>query len=82
METVATLFEEIFDNLDMMETSCKFSELVNPAVKENITVYDAAYLYVSRKYKYKLVTGNHDLKHYPEAFNVRRLLEELFKEES
>ncbi len=68
--------------MNIIETPCKFGELVNLAVKENITVYDAAYLYVSRKYRYKLVTEDHDLKNYPEAINVRRLLEELFKEES
>lgn len=59
MEPVATLFEEIFDNLDIMETPYKFSKLVNLAVKENITICDTAYLYVS--HKYKLVTEDHDL---------------------
>jgi predicted nucleic acid-binding protein len=75
--SMSRLFEEIFDNLQVLKTPFKFSELVKLACDEGLTVYDASYLYVSRKHMYKLVTEDNDLKRYPESIDVRELISEI-----
>ena len=77
LSSMIRLFEEIFDNLQVLKTPFKFGELVKLASDEDLTVYDEAYLYASRSYMYKLVTEDNDLKRYPESIDIRKLLMEI-----
>jgi len=47
------------------------------ALSENLTFYDAAYLYTARKLGVKLVTEDKDLLRFPESINVKTLVEHL-----
>ena len=82
LDSISMLLEEIFNSLHIINIPFKFSELVKLADEEDITVYDAAYLYVSRKYGYKLVTEDRDLKQYPEAIDIKKLISEISRKKS
>jgi predicted nucleic acid-binding protein len=55
-------------------------EVLNMALKKNLTFYDASHIYVAEKNKLKLVTKDKEiLRSYNKAINVEKLLEELTK---
>jgi len=53
------------------------SEVLKLAYSENLTFYDAAYLYSARARGMRLVIEDRDLLRFPESINVRSLLEAL-----
>ncbi|RLF19646.1 MAG: PIN domain nuclease [Thermoprotei archaeon] len=77
LDVVAQLFEMIFENVKMLRIELTFHEILNLAMKENLTFYDASYLHMARRYGMKLVTEDADLLKFEEAINVRTLLSEL-----
>lgn len=74
---VAELFEEIFSSIPVLRPQIGLREVVELAISENLTFYDASYLYAARIYGMKLVTEDSDLLRFPEAINVDQLLKEL-----
>ena len=76
---LAKLFKimEIFK----IETDIDFAETMKIASKLKLTFYDAAYLYVARKNKLKLVTEDKELKEKAEKINIKTLsVMEIIKE--
>jgi len=55
----------------------KVHEVVELAAGENLTFYDASYLYTARAYKAKLVTEDKGLLKFPESISVGQPLSEL-----
>ncbi len=74
---VARLFEEIFSSITVLRPQIRLHEVVELAIRENLTFYDASYLYTARIYGMKLVTEDSDLLKFPEAINVEQLITEL-----
>jgi len=74
---IATLFPETLTGMNIKEVRSKLVEVTKLALKENLTFYDASYLYVAKKHSVKLVTEDKDLKKFPESIDTRELLKEL-----
>ncbi|ADI32019.1 type II toxin-antitoxin system VapC family toxin [Staphylothermus hellenicus] len=74
---VAKLFQEVLNSMAMQRTMHNIEEILNISIKENLTFYNASYLYIARTLKYKLVTEDHDLQKYPESISINQLLREL-----
>lgn len=76
-EAVTKLFEEIFRRVTILRTSSSLYKVVELAIRENITFYEASYLYIARINNLKLVTEDSDLLRYPESIDIEQLLKEL-----
>jgi len=75
---LAVAFAELFSNVETVKLESRaIAEVLELALAEEITFYDAAYLYAARKLGMKLVTEDSDLKKYPEAVSVSELVAEL-----
>ena len=74
---VVKLFEEVLKNLEKLSVGGVLHEILEVAVKSNITVYDASYIYVARRHGLKLVTEDKDLLKLPESISVGEMLKEL-----
>lgn len=74
---VCKLFEEVFNVVHILRPQMPLDKVVELAVSENLTFYDAAYLYVARAHGVKLVTEDSDLQRFSEAINTDQLLKEL-----
>ena len=53
------------------------SDVLELAVRENLTFYDASYLTAAKKYGIKLVTEDRDLLRFPECMSIEDLIREL-----
>jgi len=76
---VAKLFQEILNNIYMLRIKDGLYEIMELSINENLTFYDAAYLFAARKYRVKLVTEDSDLLKFPESINIEQLIGELKK---
>lgn len=74
---VARLFQEVFNVIPVLRATANMQEILELAVRESLTFYDASYLYTARSRGFKLVTEDRDLQRYPESVSVGRLLREL-----
>jgi predicted nucleic acid-binding protein len=74
---VMKMFEEIMRNMKKLSSNHEMLEIFDVAVKNNITFYDASYIYVARKHELKLVTEDADLLKFPEAISLELMLKEL-----
>ncbi len=74
---VAKLFESIFNSVRVLRFEFKFYDVLSLALNENLTFYDASYLYVARAQRMKLVTEDQELLRYSEAISTERLVQEL-----
>jgi len=74
---VANLFQEIFNIIPVLRLNANIHEVLGLAINENLTFYDASYLYMARIHGAKLVTEDRDLQRFPESISVRQLLNEL-----
>lgn len=72
---VVAMFENILRNIDKLSIGSEISEVIGVAVKNNVTFYDASYIYIAQKYGLKLVTEDIDLKRFPEAISVDKLID-------
>ncbi len=73
----AKLFQEIFRNIHVLRLESGLQHVLELSVSENLTFYDASYLYAARSRGLRLVTEDQDLQGYPESITVKQLLEEL-----
>ena len=74
---VARLFQEIFNIIPVVRFNADIREVLGLAINENLTFYDASYLYMARTHNAKLVTEDRDLQRFPESISVEQLLNEL-----
>ena len=74
---VMKMFEEIMRNMKKLSSNQEMLEIFDVAVKNNITFYDALYIYVARKHGLKLVTEDANLLKFPESISLGVLLKEL-----
>jgi len=75
--SVSRMFEVVvgsIEKLSINEEVCRVQEI---AIENNLTFYDAAYIYVTRKNKLKLVTEDKVLLNLPESIDLNNLLKEL-----
>ena len=77
IESMVDLFEEFLSSVSIMSIRSSLGEILSLAIGEDLTFYDASYLYMSRKLGYKLVTEDSKLRRYPEAIGVDELIREL-----
>ena len=49
------------------------------SINEDLTLYDAAYLFAARRYRVKLVTEDSDLLKFPRPITIKQLIRELKK---
>ena len=77
IESMVDLFEEFLSSVSIMSIRSSLGEILSLAIGEDLTFYDASYLYMSRKLGYKLVTEDSKLGRYPEAIGVDELIREL-----
>jgi predicted nucleic acid-binding protein len=71
------MFEMIVNNFEKLSIDKEILKVQEIAIKNNLTFYDAAYIYVARRNKLKLVTEDKTLLNFPEAINLNTLLKEL-----
>ena len=77
LTAVVKLFEEIFSSITIVRPEIELSKVLELAVSEKLTFYEATYLYVARTYGVKLVTEDKELLRYPESINSEQLVKEL-----
>ena len=77
LRAVTRLFEELFSNIAVLRLETRLHEVLELAIRENLTFYDASYLYTARSYGMKIVTEDSDLLKFPEAMNVDQLVRDL-----
>lgn len=73
----AALFQEIFNVIPVLRVDASIRDVLELAADENLTFYDASYLYAARLHGLKLVTEDRDLQRFPEAISIEDLLGEL-----
>jgi predicted nucleic acid-binding protein len=77
-KALAAVFGEVLSGVGVVRVgSEEVREVLELAVAEGITFYDAAYLYAARKLGLKLVTEDSDLKKYPESLDAEGFIAEL-----
>jgi len=77
MKSVSELFKQMFSSIPSLSIKNEIEEVLNLAIKESLTFYDASYLQAARTYRVKLVTEDRDLLKFPESINVDMLLKEI-----
>ncbi|MCS7367061.1 MAG: type II toxin-antitoxin system VapC family toxin [archaeon YNP-WB-062] len=75
--SVMKMFEEIMGGVEKLNIGKGMLEIFEIAAKNNITFYDASYIYIARKRGLKLVTEDHDLLNFPEAISLETMFKEL-----
>lgn len=75
-QVVANLFQEVLNIIQVLKVS-DMREILDLAINENLTFYDASYLHAARQYKLKLITEDLDLQRFPESISVGELIKEL-----
>ncbi len=75
-KTVVEMFEEFFSEVGVRRMP-DMGDILELAVNENLTFYDASYLVAARENGMKLVTGDRDLLRFPECMSVEDLVREL-----
>jgi len=68
------LFRELFEHMELLTLSRDLGEVLNIALKENLTFYDASYVYVARERGLRLVTKDRELLRLPEAVDLDEVL--------
>ncbi len=83
LEDTVEMFSKILDNMKTISISPDEIEgVLEIALRNNITFYDASYIYASLKYSLKLVSEDEDIRgNYPQAIGVEQLIEQLGIEE-
>lgn len=71
---VARMFEEVLERLSV---GPRVFEVLDVAMRSNVTFYDASYVYVARREGLKLVTEDSDLLKFSEATSLEAMLKEL-----
>ncbi|AJB42019.1 hypothetical protein TCARB_0969 [Thermofilum adornatum 1505] len=74
-KALAIAFAEVFRGVKVVRLRDEeIADVLELALAEEITFYDAAYLYAARKLRLRLVTEDSDLKKYPESVGLEELV--------
>ncbi len=73
------MFTAILDSIEKISIKPNdLSEIVSIALNNNISFYDASYIFIANKYGYTLVSEDNDIiKNYEKAINTNQLLRKL-----
>lgn len=71
---VAKLFQEILSLMNVVSINGRLGDVLELAHRENLTFYDASYLYTATRMGLKLVTEDKALQKYPVSISVKELL--------
>lgn len=74
LRAVAEFFNEVFNYVYVIRADIDIPKIAELSLSENLTFYDAAYLYTARRLGVKLVTEDRDLLRFPEVINVQTLV--------
>jgi predicted nucleic acid-binding protein len=74
---VVRMFKEIMKGMERLSIGLGMLEAFDIAAKNNVTFYDASYIYVARKEGLKLVTEDSGLLRFSEAITLEEMLKEL-----
>ena len=79
LDKVLLMIEEVLKEINKVSIQAEdIKNITKIAVKNNITFYDAAYIYIAKKHNYTLVTEDKDLlKTYSKAITTKTLLKKL-----
>jgi len=80
IDAVVKVFEELLSLLRRLSIESEVGEVMEMAIENSLTFYDAAYLYIAKRYGLKLVTEDQRLLKFSETLNVKTLLRELSRE--
>ena len=73
----ARLFQELFSSIKTLRPGASMQDILELAIQDGLTFYDAAYLYTARTQGLRLVTEDKQLGRYPESMSIEQLLGEL-----
>jgi len=73
----AEMFAELLSTLETVSVHDDFREVLELALREGLTFYDAAYLHAARRLGVALATEDGRLLRYPEAIRVEELVRRL-----
>lgn len=79
VKSVMPIFEDVIRDVHIIRVKEGFSNAVELALKENLTLYDAYYLYIARKEGIKLVTEDRALLKFSEAISTNEMLKNLIR---
>mgnify|MGYP005662381909 CR=1 FL=1 len=80
LERTVKMFTAVLDQLKVIHIGTSdLGEVLNVALENKITYYDAAYVYASRKYNLKLVTLDRDLLKFENTIPLNMFLKEIKK---
>lgn len=71
------MFMEILNEIEKLDINNDLCEVQRIAVKNNISFYDAAYIYAAKKHGLKLVTEDNDLLKFPNSVKINMLRTEI-----
>jgi predicted nucleic acid-binding protein len=78
LKALAAVFGEVLSGVRVVRVGGEaIGEVLELAIAEGITFYDAAHLHAARRLGLKLVTEDSDLKKYPESLDVEGFAAEL-----
>ncbi len=76
-QAAAEMFEEMLSAMETVEPPGSLREVLELAVREGLTFYDASYLHTARTLGVALATEDGRLLRYPEAIRVEELVRRL-----
>lgn len=76
--TVLQLFKEILSDINELSINKDLDEVEKISIENNMTFYDASYIYIARKHRLKIVTEDKDLLKFKESMDVATLRREIF----
>jgi predicted nucleic acid-binding protein len=68
------LFTEVLKELRRLSVGNEIAGVLQIAIENDLTFYDASYLYLAKKYGLKMVTQDQNLLRFSEALNTLALL--------
>ncbi len=74
---VMELFSRLMSSLNTISIRGNEARILELAISEGLTFYDASYLYVAKSKGMKLVTEDRDLLRFSEAISVDKFIDEL-----
>jgi len=79
LNKVLLMIEKVLNEINKVSIQAEdIKNIAKIAIKNNITFYVAAYIYIAEKYSYTLVTEDNDiLKTYSKAITTKTLLKKL-----
>ncbi|MCI4457487.1 MAG: type II toxin-antitoxin system VapC family toxin [Desulfurococcaceae archaeon] len=75
---VLQMFKEILSEINELSINKDLDEVEKISIENNMTFYDASYIYIARKHRLKIVTEDKDLLKFKESMDIATLRREIF----